>query len=283
MVAVPIKLYSAFDSAKDVSFNTLHAKSANGEPCGKRVKQQFVCSVDSEVVLPENTVKGIESGGRFLTFTPEEIASLKQESSEAIEITEFVPCSAVDPMLYAHTYYVGPDKGGDRPFLLLTRALLKTGQVALARHNARGKQYLVLLRATDAGLVMHQLHYADEIKPINEIEAPQAQVSEAEIALAVQLIEASASDAFDHSVYKNEVKDRMLQAIEAKQAGTPLPAIVAAPVPQVVDLMEALKASIASKPKKVVKAAPAPTPAPVKAAKTPVAVVKANGKKKKSA
>ena len=150
MVSIPIRMYSAGESASAVSFNLLHAK------CKSRLKQQYVCPTDNEIVPRDQMVKGYEfSKDQYVSFTDDEIKAMGQEAQKAIEITEFVPVSQVDPIYFDGGYYLGPDKGGEKAYRLLNEAMKQTGRVALAKWAARGKQYLVLIRPVQKGIVMH--------------------------------------------------------------------------------------------------------------------------------
>ena len=151
LVTIPVKLYSTGESAAGIQFNMLHKK------CGTRLKQQYVCPTDNEVIGREDVVKGYEySKGQYVLFTDDELKALNPEATNGIEIAEFVPLDQVDPVYYEKSYYLGPDKGGDRPYRLLSEAMRKTGRAALARYAARGKDQLVLLRPFDGGLIMQQ-------------------------------------------------------------------------------------------------------------------------------
>ena len=172
---------------------------------------------------------------------------MEQESQKAIEITEFVPASQVDPIYFDKPYYLGPDKGGEKAFRLLNEAMKQTGRVALAKWAARGKQYLVMIRPKDKGLVMQQLLYADEVKSISEVPIPDAEIKDAELKLATQLIEQIASDKFHPEHYEDEVRKRYHEAIQRKVEGQEITAAPEAPRAQIIDLMEALKASLAKK------------------------------------
>ena len=173
MVSIPIRLYSAGESASAVSFNLLHAK------CKTRLKQQYVCPKDEEIVARDQMVKGYEfSKDQYVTFTEDELKAMAEESQRAIEITEFVPASAVDAVYYDGAYYLGPDKGGDKAYRLLNEAMKQTGRAALAKWAARGKQYLVLIRPSGKGIVMQQLLYADEVRPISEVPMEDAEVKD---------------------------------------------------------------------------------------------------------
>jgi len=242
MVSIPIRMYSAGESASAVSFNLLHAK------CKSRLKQQYVCPKDNEIVPNDQRVKGYEfSKDQYVTFTEEELKAMAEESQKAIEITEFVPAGKVDPVYFDGAYYLGPDKGGEKAYKLINEAMKQTGRAALAKWAARGKQYLVLIRAVDKGLVMQQLLYKDEVRPISEVPIDEAELKDSELKLAVQLIEQIASDEFKPENYTDEVRKRYHEAIQRKVEGQEITQAPEAPKAQIIDLMEALKASLAAK------------------------------------
>lgn len=240
LVSIPVQLYSSSDNSRKVRFNYL-------SPEGSRVKQQYVDAQTGEVVERSDLVKGYEfAKGQYVTFTPDELKALDAEATGAIEIVEFVPVEQIDRAFIDKTYYLGPDKGGSKAYALLGKAMEKTGWAALAKYAARGKQYLVLVRPVGEHLVMEQLNYAHEVRSIDEVPAGDEEVKDAELELAVQLIEQIASDEFDPGKYDDEVGDRMLAAIEKKvQDGSEITAPPEEePATQVIDLMEALKASV---------------------------------------
>ena len=242
LVSIPVKLFSAAESSGTVRFNMLHEK------CKSRLKQQYTCPKDNEIVTRDQMIKGYEfSKGQYVTFTDEEVKALQEEASRSIEITEFVPASKVDPIYFDGAYYVGPDKGGDKAYALLREAMLKTGRSALAKWAARGKMYLVLLRAVEGGLIMQQLHYADEIKPLSEVPVGDGEIKESELDLAIKLVEQIAADTFVPENYEDEVRKRMHEAIQGKIEGEAIVAAPEQPKAQIIDIMEALKASLASK------------------------------------
>ena len=257
LVSIPVKLYAAADASAAISFNMLHGKD------GSRLKQQYVCAKDGEIVPRDQMVKGYEfSKDRYVTFTPEELKALEEQSTQSIEVVEFVPISKVDPVYFDRTYYVGPDKGGAKAYALLSKVMQETGRVALARYAARGKMYLVMLRPLDGGIAMQQLYYADEVRSFSEVPVETADVSPKELDLAKLLVDQRATDAFQPDTYEDDVKKRMLGLIEKKVEGQDIS--IAPPEAgggQIIDLMEALKASLAKKPE----AAPA-APAAKKAA-----------------
>lgn len=243
LVSIPVKVYSSGNGSTGVRFNLLHKK------CGSRLKQQYYCPQDGEKVERDEMVKGYEfSKGQYVLFTDEELKALQQEASQTVEITEFLPTAKVDPIYFEKCYYLGPDKGGDRAYRLLAAALRKSGRSALAKYAARGKQYLVLVRPVEEGLVMQQLRYADEIQAIGEIPLGEAEVKKAELALALQIVDQAVSDEFKPEAYEDEVRQRMLAAIERKVEGQEVTETPSEePKAQVIDLMEALKASLAKK------------------------------------
>lgn len=242
MVSIPIQLYSAAESQAAISFNMLHAK------CGSRLQQQYICKKDGEIVGRDDMVKGYEfAKDQYVTFTKEELKALEQEKERAIEITEFVPAKEVDPIYFDGAYYLGPDEGGDKAYHLLAEAMRQTGRAALAKWSARGKQYLVLIRPMGKGLVMQQLHYADEVRTMDEVPLGDADVKDSELKLAVQLVHQIASEEFRPQDYEDEVRKRQKAAIEGKVQGQEITAAPEEPKGHIIDLMEALKASLAKK------------------------------------
>jgi DNA end-binding protein Ku len=248
LVSIPVKLYSATEASRAISFNFLHKN------CGSRLKQQYLCLKEEVVVPRDEIVKGYEfAKDQYVMFTPEELKALEEAGTHAAEITEFVPIEKVDPVYFDKAYYLAPDKGGAKPYALLAKALRESGRCALGRWAARGKQYIVMIRpiATDDGdgLVMQQLLYAGEVRAIKEIEIPKTEVKAAELKLAQQLIEQQASDTFDPAAYTDEVRARVEKAVQKKVEGEE---ITMAEEPekggaQVIDLMEALRASLGKK------------------------------------
>jgi DNA end-binding protein Ku len=231
MVSIPIRMYSAGESSSAVSFNMLHEK------CKSRLKQQYICPKDNDIVTRDQMVKGYQfSKDQYVAFTKEELDAMAQEAQ-----------TAIDPVYFDHPYYVGPEQGGEKAYHLLNEAMKKTGRAALAKWAARGKQHLVLIRPAGKALVMQQLLYADEVRPISEVPIGDAQLTESELQLAEQLIEQIASDEFHPEHYEDEVKKRYLEAIQKKIEGQEITAAPEAPRAQIIDLMEALKASLAAK------------------------------------
>ena len=240
LVAIPVRMFTTSESGTQISFNWLHG-------CGSRVKQQYWCPKDERVVQRDELVKGYEfAKGQYVRFTPEELKALEEAGSETIDIAEFLPLAQVDPLYFERTYYLGPDKGGEKPYRLLAEAMKQTGRAAVARWSARGKQYLVLIRPFEDGLVLQQLRYADEIKPFQEVERGDAQVKPAELALAVQLVDQISADAFHPEQYHDAARERIQSAIQQKVEGAETITIESEPAAQaqIIDLVEALKASL---------------------------------------
>lgn len=241
LVSVPVKLYSTSDYSSGVSFNWIH------RGCGSRLKQQYVCAQDGEKVERDDMIKGYEfSKGQYVTFTPEELKALEERGDSSIEIVEFVPADKVDRVYLDKPYYLGPDKGGDRAYRLLAEAMRHTRLSALGRYAARGKQYLVLLTPNRTGIIMEQLHYANEVRSIEDVPIPSGEVKETELKLAVQLIEQIRSEEFRPEQYKDDVRERVMELIQKKVEGEDITeAPSEAPKTQIIDLMEALRASLA--------------------------------------
>jgi DNA end-binding protein Ku len=231
--------------------------------CGTRVKQQYLCPTDGVVVERDDIAKGYEfAKGKYVMFTPEELKALEEKATNSIDIDEFVPLAKVDRIYLDKVYFLGPDKGGDRAYRLLALALKETGRAALGQYAARGQQHLVLIRPMDGVLVMEQLHYATEVRSPEEVPLGEGAVKPAELTLAKQLIEQASTEEFVPTKYHDTVRDRVLEAIQQKVEGQE---ITAAPTEEagakVIDLMEALKASLA----KANEAAPAAEAKPEKA------------------
>jgi len=241
LVSIPVKLYTATQASAGVSFNLLHDK------CGSRLKQQYICPRDNEIVGREQMVKGYEfAKDQYVTFTTEELKSLEEKATQTIEIAEFVPADKIDPVYFDKAYYLGAEKGGEKAYRLLSEAMRETGRSGLARYAARGKQYLVLLRpAGDGGLVMQQLLYADEVRPFSEVPMNDVEVREPELKLAKQLIDQIAVETFEPTKYEDDVRKRIEADIKRKVEGQDI--AVSGPEPEpapIIDLMEALKASL---------------------------------------
>jgi len=240
LVAIPVKLYSATEATEKISFNMIH------KDCGSRIQQQLFCPKDERTISREETAKGYEfSKGQYVLFSEEELKAMEEKSTQTIEISEFLPKEAIDPIYFQKANYMTPDKGGDRAYKLLAKALQETGRWALAKYAARGKQYLVILRPLGEGIVMQQLFYPNEIRAFEDLDLGDAVVKDSELKMAIQLAEMGAADEFHPENYRDEVADRIRGMIQQKIDGEEITSLMAEePKAQVIDLMEALKASL---------------------------------------
>jgi DNA end-binding protein Ku len=242
LVSIPVKMYSAAESKAALAFNQIHKKD------GSRVKQQLISSRTGEIVPREEIVKGYEfAKDQYVLFEAEELKSLEAVATHTIDITEFLKAEQVERRYLDKVYYLGTEKGGARAYKLLAKVLVDTGRVAIGKYAARGKQYLVMVRPMEKGLVMEQLHYPDELRAFSEVPIEDAEVKPAELKLATQLVEQAATDAFNPETYKDEVRERMLALIQRKVEGEDITlAPTAEPEHKIIDIMEALKASLAA-------------------------------------
>jgi DNA end-binding protein Ku len=244
LVSIPVKLFTAA-SSEQVSFNMLH------KACGTRVKQQFICPTDNQVVERSDTVKGFEyARGQYVLFSDEELKALEAARDNSIDITEFVPLSSVDFVQVEKSYYLGPDKGGDKAYRLLSAAMRGKDRVAVGRWSARGKEQLVLVRPYgDDGLILHQLFYANEVRSFEEIDTgAKLEFSEKELDLADKLIDQLTSESFEPERYKDSYSDKVRAAVDQKVQGEEITVAPEAPKAQIIDLFEALKRSLEAGP-----------------------------------
>jgi DNA end-binding protein Ku len=243
LVSIPVRLYTAASSA-NVSFNQLHAV------CGSRIRQQTFCPTCNKTVERAELVRGYEfAKDQYVQVKDDELKGLEGEASKIIDIGEFVPLAEVDPIYFEKTYYLGPDKGGEKPYRLLSDAMEKAGQVALAKYVMRGKESLVLIRAAQGGLMLHTMYFADEVRSFDEVDKGQsAKIKDGELDLALQLINGLATETFSPERYTDEYRHRVLGMINQKVEGQEITVSEpAAPRANVIDLMEALKESLAKR------------------------------------
>ncbi|HUP48024.1 MAG TPA: Ku protein [Thermoanaerobaculia bacterium] len=240
LVSIPVKLFSATEATERISFNMVH------QECGSRIQQQLFCPKDERNVDRTEIVKGYEfSRGQYVLFSEEELKALEEKSTQQIDIAEFLPSSEIDPIYFSKAFYLAPDKGGDRAYTLLARALQQTNRWALAKYAARGKGYLVVIRPVGKGLVMQQLYYPNEIRSLEELDLGEAAIKENELKMAVQLAEMGAAEEFHPENYRDEVQERIRGLIQKKIEGEEIiGALAEEPKAQVIDLMEALRASL---------------------------------------
>ena len=267
LVSIPVKLYAASKS-KALRFNMLH------ETDHSRLKQKLVCNECGDDVERSETVKGYEySRGQYVVLSEEEIRSVETKNDKSIEIEEFIPLAQVDPIFFDKSNLLGPDKGGAKAYTLLADAMRASGKAAIGRYSTRGRQALVLLRATDDGLVMHGLLYADEVRSHGDVDmGDEVAFKEGELDLALQLIDQLSTDEFRPGKFEDGYRQALLEIVDRKVAGEEIvqmpQADAAAPI---IDLMAALKQSIEGEAAERVEAAKKAVPR------------KAAGKKRKSA
>ena len=245
LVSIPVKLYSATESSAAVRFNML-------DKDGGRLKQQYVSEKDGHAVERAEMVKGYEfEKDRFVIFQPDELKALQESPSHTIDIVAFIPEKAVDPIFYDKAYFLAPDKRGAKPYNLLLEAMRQSGRCALAKWAWKAKQYVVQVRPAEDGLVLQQLLYADEVRSMKELDIEKVAASPAELKLAMQLIDQISEDTYDPTMFEDEEKKRILAAIDEKIAGKHIvanePHEPAAGGGQVIDLVEALRASLGAR------------------------------------
>jgi DNA end-binding protein Ku len=245
LVSIPVKLFSATEASEQIRFNMIH------RDCGNRIQQQLYCPKDERTIDRSEVAKGYEfAKGQYVLFSDEEIKSLEEKATQTIEISEFLPKDAIDPIFFQKANYMSPDKGGERAYALLAKALEQTNRWALAKYAARGKQYLVILRPLGKGLVMQQLFYPNEIRSMDELDLGEPVIKDMELKMAIQLAEMGANDEFHPEQYRDEVADRTRATIQRKIEGEEITsAEEEQPHAQVIDLMEALKASLSGSSK----------------------------------
>jgi DNA end-binding protein Ku len=246
LVSIPVQLHTATKDQR-IAFNLLHAK------CGSRIQNRYYCPVCNVTVERDDQVRGYEfEKGQYVQLTEAELASLETESSNNIELKEFIPLSKIDPVYFEDSYYLGASEGGEKPYRLLADALAKSKRAAIAQLVSRGKEQLMLIRPYENGLIMHSLYYANEVRNFAEIaKAENLKLSDEEIELGATLIE-NLSDGFELGKYRDEYRERVQAMLEEKSKGQEI-TVTAPEAPrhaQIIDLMQALKQSIEqAKPK----------------------------------
>jgi DNA end-binding protein Ku len=275
LVSIPVRLYPATQSKADIHFNLLH------KTCGSRLRQQYTCIKEDVVVERSEMVKGYEvADDQYVVFTPEELKALEEKGTHSVDIVAFIPVASVDPIYYDKAYYLAPDKRGGKPYALLLQGMQKTGRCALARWVWRGKSYTVQVRVSpEGGLVLQQLLYGEEVRSISDLSIEPESIKAPELDLAVQLINQIATDSYDPNEFQDDAKKRIEAAIDEKVSGKQ---VTVSEEPQhqgakVIDLMEALRASLSATPPAASKTASkaAPKAASKAAKRAPAAAKKA--------
>jgi DNA end-binding protein Ku len=254
MVSIPVSLYTATES-HDVRFHLLHKRD------GVRLKNVRWCPKDEKAVPWDEVVRGFEyAKGRYVPISDEDLEHLPVKTVHTIDISDFVKLEEVDPIYFDKAYYLAPEEAGVKAFALLRQALAETGRAAVAKVAIRDKENLCLVRPYQDVLTMETMLYANEIRPTQEIAVNGARVSPKELQMAVSLIE-NLSDSFDPQRYHDEYQAALKQLIDAKVEGAPLPTAPSERGEKIVDLMEALRASVEATRKKSSEPADDKTPA----------------------
>jgi DNA end-binding protein Ku len=237
LVSLPIKLFTAA-RAESISFNQLHKDDHS------RVRQVLYCQSEDKPIARSEIVKGYEyEKDRYIVVDDEDIKNAAPKTARVMEILEFVKASEVDPVYFESSYYVSPDEAGEKPYALLFDALRRTGYVGVAKAAMHNREHIVILRPGPKGIVLHTMYYAHEVRGVEEFRTDLSLVRDKEVELATGLIEALAAG-FEPDKYKDSYRENLLSMIEAKKAGRE---VVATPITQpakVVDILEALKASL---------------------------------------
>nr|WP_040340624.1 Ku protein [Fictibacillus macauensis] len=239
LVSIPIKLFAATED-KDVKMRYLHTK------CHSPIKYEKICPVCEENVSQDEIVKGYEyEPGKFVLIEKDELDQLSSKSNKAIEILDFISLAEIDPIYYNRSYFIGPGENGSKPFSLLKEAMDQSGKIGLAKITIRSKESLAVVRVYEKGLVMETIYYPDEVRNANHVPGLDelTEVNDKELKMAIQLIE-QLTTTFEPQKYHDSYRDSLLQLIENKVAGKEVRIVSERPKTNVVDLMEALQASI---------------------------------------
>jgi len=245
LISMPVRLFSAARS-NHIQFNMLHRTDH------ARIKQQLYCPQDERVVTRDEIVKGYEyEKGEYVVIEPQDIKKIEPKTTRAMEILEFVPSSQIDPVYFESSYYLVPEEAGQRPYALLTRALEESEYVAIAKLTMHNREYTVFLRPTSGGLMLHTMFYEDEVRKVEQFgKTDGIELKDAEVKVAHQLVEALAAD-FDPKKYHDSFEESVKKLIQARLEGKEVAAVEKPRKPApVVDLMAALKQSLAQIPKK---------------------------------
>ncbi len=239
LISMPVRLFSGARSSS-ISFNMLHRDDL------KRVKQQYICSLDGKVVERSDIVKGYEyRKDEYVVIEPDEIKKIEPQTAKTMEILEFVKESEVDPVYFESSYYMLPEEAGRRPYALLTKALEESEYVAIAKLTMHNREYTVFLRPTQGGMMLHTMYYEEEVRKVEGFGPPDVELKDAEVKVAHQLIEALAAE-WEPEKYHDTFQDNVKKLIETKLEGGKITEVEKPKkLAPVVDLMSALKQSLA--------------------------------------
>jgi len=239
LISMPVRLFSGARSS-GISFNMLHRTD------NSRLKQQYLCLAENVVVERNDIVKGYEyRKGEYVVIEPEEIKKIEPKTAKTMEILEFVKAGEVDPVYFESSYYMLPEEAGRRPYALLTKALEESEYYAIAKLTMHNREYTVIVRPRDGGMMLHTMYYAEEVREVEGFGAPDVELKDAEVKVAHQLIEALAAE-WDPKKFHDSFQDNLKNLIQTKLEGGKI-AEVEKPkkLAPVVDLMSALKQSLA--------------------------------------
>jgi DNA end-binding protein Ku len=257
LVSIPVRFYTATRS-EDVHFNLLH------ESCGTRVNRKWWCPHHEKIVEADELIRGYAiSKRKYVTFTDEEIDSLETDDNRALDITEFLDFSQIDPVFFEKAYFLGPGAGGAKTYHLLADAMKRQNKVALARWVSANREHLVILRPYEKGLVLHTMFYADEVRDFDALDLETTAVKDKEVKLAEMLIDELTEKKFNPLQYKDEYRERLIDRIRAKSKGKDI--LAEEPEEEekggeVIDIMEALRRSLdkgSRAPRRAARKAPA--------------------------
>lgn len=239
LISMPVRLFSGARSS-GISFNMLHRDDL------QRVKQQLYCPAENRVVERSEIVKGYEyRKDEYVVIEPEEIKKIEPKTAKTMEILEFVKTSEVDPVYFESSYYMMPEEAGRRPYALLSKALEESQYVAIAKLTMHNREYTVFLRPKEGGMMLHTMYYSEEVRQVEGFGAPDIEIKEGELKVAHQLIEALA-DKWDPEKYSDSFQENLKKLIQAKLEGQEVkPVEKPKKLAPVVDLMAALKQSLA--------------------------------------
>lgn len=273
LVTIPVAVFPATEE-KSLKFNQLHDEDHG------RIRYKRVCETDGEEVTYEHIVKGYEyEKDHYVVLTDEDLDKVPLQSSRAIDIVQFVDLEEIDPVLYKKSYYLVPDETGAKAYALLRKALSEENRVGIAKVSFRDKEHLAALRFKDDVFVLETMYWPDEIRAaeFDTVKADE-QVRAQEVEMAKSLID-NLTEPWNPEAYRDEYRDALLEIVEKKVAGEEIEVVPEAAPAKVVDLMEALKASVAAAKKKT----PAPKAAAKKSAAKKTAAKKAAAPRKKAA
>jgi len=264
LVSFPVRLFSAA-RGETISFNMLHKQDHS------RIKQVIYCQAEDKPVPRSELVKGYEyEKDHYVEIDDEEIKKVAPKTAKVMEILEFVKADQVDPIYLESSYYMAPDEGGEKPYALLFEALRETRYYAIAKVAMHNREHIVILRPGNKGVLLHTMYYSDEIRQVEEFRTDTSQVKEKELNLAKMLIESLIAE-FEPQKYTDNYRANLQSLIQAKLEGQVVVETPAPHIAPVIDIMEALKKSLAEQKKPVGSATAAVAEAESEVAEQPAA------------